>query len=218
MIVAIVVMVEHAVASSHLVARHAHAAVAALDEPAHKPVLRVRATRAPFGVVVAHALRGVEELLIDDCGHRYRDPLVAGTSYLALCLGWAPIQNSGCAVVVCTTHIRLVAYQAPDRGHAPDGFAGWRGDKLLVELPGDLPHRQIALDIVPKDAPHDRRLWFIDLEMRGPLGAARNTPIAIGAFPGDDLAGTRAPELAATISLGDLGALILSNDPLHLSE
>src|SRR3954453_7103415 len=217
-IMAIVIIVEGPIASAHLVTRHAHGTVAALDEPAQQPVFRVRATRAPFGVVIAHALRGLEELLIDDCGHRYRDPLVPGTPYLTLGPGRASAQDKGCPVVVCATPVRLIAYQAPDRGHAPDGLAGWRGDKVLVELPTDLPQRQIALDIVLKDAPHDGRLWFVDLEMRAPLAAARDASIAVGALPGDDLAGTRAPEFAATISLGDLGALILGNHALHLSE
>ena len=75
-----------------------------------------------------------------------------------------------------------------------------------------------TLTDMTKDAPHDRRLWLVDLEVRGPFGAARNTPIAIRAFPGDHLASTRTPQLAATISLGDLGALILGNHALHLGE
>jgi hypothetical protein len=49
---------------------------------------------------------------------------------------------------------------------------------ILVEPPCDLPHRQIALDIISKDAPHDRRFRLVELEVRSPVGAARNAPIS----------------------------------------
>ena len=88
----------------------------------------------------------------------------------------------------------------------------------MVQLPTDLPHRQIALDIVSKDAPHDCRLRFVDFKMGGPVGTASDTPIAIRAFPGDHFAGTRAPQLAAAVSLSNLGALIFGDYSLHLSE
>jgi hypothetical protein len=40
----------------------------------------------------------------------------------------------------------------------------------------------------------------------------------VRAFPGDHLARPRPPQLAAPISLSDLGALILGNHALHLSK
>src|SRR6476469_335613 len=101
---------------------------------------------------------------------------------------------------------------------SPGGFALRRGDKVLVEPPGDLPHREIAFDIVPKDAPYNRCLWFVDFEMGGPVRAAGDAPIAVRALPCDHLASTRPPQLAAAVSLGDLGALILGDHALHLRE
>jgi hypothetical protein len=85
-IAAIVVIMEGSVAAYHLVTRHADTAVAAFHEPTQEPVIRLRAARAPFGVVIADTLRGLEEVLADNCRDRYRDPLVTGTTYLALCL------------------------------------------------------------------------------------------------------------------------------------
>ena len=85
-IAAIVVIVEGPIATAHLVTRYANATVAALDEPAQEPVIWFRAPRAPLGVVIADALRGLEEFLVEDRGNWYGDPLVTGTPYLALCL------------------------------------------------------------------------------------------------------------------------------------
>jgi hypothetical protein len=137
---------------------------------------------------------------------------------LARSLSRVATRNSGRAIIVCTTHVGLVAYQAPDCGYSPDGLPAWRRNVVLVELPGDLPHRQIIFDIVPKDASHDRPLGLVNFEVRGPVGAACDTPVTIRAFPGDHLASTRPPQLAAPISLSDLGTLILGNHALHLSK
>src|SRR5437764_2476846 len=95
-------------------------------------------------------LCGLQRFYADDCRNRYRDPLVTRATYLALCLCWVATRDRRCAVVVCATHVSLVADHTPDGGHPPDGFALWRGDKVLVEPARDLPHRKIALDIVPK--------------------------------------------------------------------
>ena len=64
----------------------------------------------------------------------------------------------------------------------------------------------------------DHRLGFVDLEVRGSLGRARNASIPIRAFPRDHLAGTRAPQLTAAISLCDLRALVFSYHAMYLSE
>ncbi len=217
-IAAIVVIVEGPIATAHLVTRYANATVAALDEPAQEPVIWFRAPRAPLGVVIADALRSLEEFLVEDHGNWYGDPLVTGAPYLALCLCAVAVQNGGSAIVVCAAHVSLVAYRTSDHRYAPDGLPAWRRNKVLVELPGDLSHREIALDIVSKDAAYDHRLGFVDLEVRGSLGRARNASISIRAFPRDHLAGTRAPQLAAVISLCDLRALVFSYHALYLSE
>ena len=217
-IVAVVVMVEGSVATAHLVTRHAHATVAALDQPAQQPVIRFRTTRAPFGVVVADTLRCLEEFFADDCGNRYGDPLVTGTHDLALCLCWVAAKNGCGAVVVCTAYVSFVAYHAPDYRYSPNRLPARRWRPVLVELPTDLPHRKMVLDIVAKDAAHDRRLGFVDLEVCGSSDAARNASIPIGAFPRDHLTSTRAPQLTAAISLGDLRSLIFGDHALHLSE
>ena len=151
----------------------------ALDEPAQEPPIWFSATRTPFGVIIADMLRGFEEFLADDCGNCYRNPLIARTSDLALCLCWVAIQNGRGAVVVCAAYVSLVAYQTPNHRHSPDGLPAWRGHELLIELPRDLSHREIALDIVSKDAAHDHRLGFVDHEMRGSFGRARNASIPI---------------------------------------
>jgi hypothetical protein len=52
----------------------------------------------------------------------------------------------------------------------------------------------------------------------GLVSAACDTAITVRAFPGDHLASTRTPQLAAPISLSDLGTLILGNHALHLSK
>src|SRR5271167_1641561 len=75
-IAAIVVIVEGPIATTHLVTRYANATVAALDEPTQEPVIWFRAPRAPLGVVIADALRGLEEFLVEDHGNWYGDPLV----------------------------------------------------------------------------------------------------------------------------------------------
>ena len=79
---------EGSVAAYHLVTRHTHAAVTAFHEPTQEPVIRIRAARAPFGVVIADTLCSLEEFLTDNCWNRYRDPLVTGAKYLALSLCW----------------------------------------------------------------------------------------------------------------------------------
>ena len=76
----------------------------------------------------------------------------------------------------------------------------------------------MVLDVVAKNAPHDRRLRLVDLEVRRSAGAACNTPIPIGAFPGGHLPGTSTPQLAASVSLSDLGAFILGYHALHLGQ
>jgi hypothetical protein len=163
-------------------------------------------------------LRGLEEFLLEDCRNCYGDPLVTGTPYLALWPCWVAVRNARGAVVVRAAYVSLVAYHTPDHRHPPDGLPAWRRHKLLVELPRDLSHRKIVLDIVSKDAAHDRCLGFVDLEVRGSFSAARNAPIPIRAFPRDHLASTRTPQLAAAISLRDLRAFIFSYHTLYLGE
>jgi hypothetical protein len=167
------------ITTAHLVTRYANATVAALDEPSQEPVNWFRASRAPFGVVIADALRSLEEFLVEDRGNWYGDPLVTGALYLALCLCGVAIQNGCSAILVCAANVSLVAYQTPDHRYSPDGLPAWRRNKVLVEQPGDLSHREIVLDIVSKDAAHDHRLGFVDFEVRGSLVRARNASIPI---------------------------------------
>ena len=109
-IAAIVVIVEGPIATTHLVTRYANATVAALDEPAQKPVIWFRAPRAPFRVVIADALRGLKELLVEERGNWYGNPLIPGALYLALCLCGVAVQSRCSAIVVCATYVSLVAY------------------------------------------------------------------------------------------------------------
>ena len=112
MIAAIVIVVEGAIAAAHLVARYAYATVVAFDESAKEPMTGSSASRAPFGVVIADALCGLEKLFGDDCGNRNRNPLVTGTADLAGSLCKTPIRDGGRSVVVRPTYVRLVAQQA----------------------------------------------------------------------------------------------------------
>ena len=163
-------------------------------------------------------LRGLEQFFIHNFGNRDGNPLVAGTPHLVRCLARVTIHNTCVSVIVRAAYVSLVAQQAPDRGNAPHGLPARGRYAVLVEPQSDLAHRQTVLYIVSKDTPHDHCFRLVDLQVRSPLGAARDAPIAVRAFPRDYFAGARTPEFAASISLGDLGAFVLGDHALHLRE
>ena len=49
-------------------------------------------------------------------------------------------------------------------------------------------------------------------------GAAGNAAVAVGDFPGDDLAGAGPEQLAAPVTFGDLGLLVFGDHALDLGE
>jgi hypothetical protein len=48
--------------------------------------------------------------------------------------------------------------------------------------------------------------------------AASNATVAVGRFPGDDLAGAGPEQFAAPVAFGDLGLLVFGDHALHLGE
>src|SRR5215211_6818612 len=220
-VAAVVVAVEGAVAAAHLVAVGADPAVAALDQTAQQPGAGLGAAGVPLGVVAAHLLGALEGGLVDDRGHRDRDPLLAGALAVA---GLARARAAGtvavdrfAAVVVDGADVGLVAQQATDRRDAPDRLAGRRGDRAVVQVVGDLAHRPLVLDVGAEDLAHDPGLGFEDLHPRRPA-VGHDASEAVGHLPEADLAGAGAVELAAPVALGDLGALVFGDHALHLDQ
>jgi hypothetical protein len=87
-----------------------------------------------------------------------------------------------------------------------------------MQLPADLPDGGSGGPL-GEDAPHDRGLWFVDLQV-GLAGrcAARHPPVSVGRLPGDDLTGAGAEQLAPPIPFADLRPLVFGNHALHLGE
>jgi hypothetical protein len=109
MVAAVVIAVPGAVAAAHLVAVGAYLADAALDQAAQQPVPGFGASRAPLGVVPADPSRGLEGVLVHQCGHRDGDPFLAGTGNLpCLALGLR-VRHYFCAVEEDPADVGLVA-------------------------------------------------------------------------------------------------------------
>ena len=219
MVAAVIVAVPGAVAAAHLVTVGADCAAAAHDQAAQQPGARLGPAGVPLAVVAADPLDGLEDVVGDDAWHRDRDPLGGWAGPLA---GWAPARGRGRdqlgAVVVGTPDVGLVAQQPPDGRHPPHRLAGWRSNAVGVEPPGELPHGQACGHVVVEDAPDHLRFGLVDLKVRGASRPAGHPPVAVGRLPADDLADTRAPQLATPVALGDLGTLVLGDHPLDLGE
>ena len=114
-------------------------------------------------------------------------------------------------------NITFVAQDSINCRGTPYRFAGRRWHLVKVEPPHDLA-RGMARHIILENTTDHRRLRFVDRQVRHANGGSRDPAIAIGNFPEDDLATPRAPELAASIALGDLGALILRDYTLYLNQ
>ena len=215
-----VVAMDGAVAPPHLVAVDADTTGTTDDEAPQQPSLVVDIARAPLGVVPADSPRGLEESV----GHDHRagngDPLLAGSGPLQV--GSSPGAPGGRdrlgAVEVHPSNVGFVAQQAAHRRGSPHRL-GCRGGNLIgVEPPGDLPDGVPARDVVVEDPPHDSGLFLEDFEVGGDLGAAGDSPVAVGCLPGDDLANPGPPQLAPPVALGNLGFLVLGDHSLDLGE
>ncbi|MEE9279756.1 MAG: hypothetical protein V3V67_06240 [Myxococcota bacterium] len=131
-VAAVVVAVVGSVSPAHLVARHAHAAAPAFDQPPQEPMPRLGPPRAPLRVVSADSLRGLEQIFAHHRRHRDGDPLVAGAPHLAPAPPWPEIRHRLGPVVVDTSRVRFVAQDASDRGGTPDRLSSGRGNAVLV--------------------------------------------------------------------------------------
>ena len=69
----------------------------------------------------------------------------------------------------------------------------WGADTVVVQPLGDLAHREVLVDIVVEDAPHDGSFVLEDLQMRGSFADTGDAPVTVRRLPGDDFARTRAP-------------------------
>ena len=81
-VLAVVVPMEGAIAAAHLVARHTHAAVSALDQPTQQPVSGFGTPGVPPRVVAADTLCRLEQRLVEDRRNCDGDPLIARALHL----------------------------------------------------------------------------------------------------------------------------------------
>ena len=207
-----------AVGAPETLAAGVNAAGPADDQAPQQPGLVGEAPGAELGVVPAHSLGGLEDVVGDDGGHSDGDPLFLGPDPSLLGappgLGRAPHG----AVVVGPADVGLVAEEAPDDGGSPFRLAGGGGDAVDVEGQGDLADGTAPGDVVVEDSPDHDRFRLVDLEASWAVSGAGHDPVAIGRLPGNDLAGPGAVELAPPVALGDLGPLVLGDHTLDLGE
>jgi len=83
-----------------------------------------------------------------------------------------------------------------------------------VQVVGDLAHRAVPVDVGGEDLAHGLGFGLEDLNLPAAVlgGCAL---VAVGHLPEADLAGAGAVELAATVALGDLRALVFGDHALH---
>jgi hypothetical protein len=72
--------------------------------------------------------------------------------------------------------------------------------------------------VVVVDAPYHRGFRLVDLQPGRGVSASWHPAVAVGRFPGHHLAGSGPEQSAPPIAFGDLAALVLGNDALHLGE
>jgi hypothetical protein len=195
-----------------------NSARAADHQSSQEPGFVGQATRAELGVLPTDPLGGLEDVLGDDRRHGDRDPFLRrpdpSSARAPPTLGRGPYR----AVVVGPPDVSLVAQQAPHHGGPPWRLAGGGRNALDVKRLGDLADGPAASDVVVEDALDHRRFRFVDLEAGRPFRRAGDNPIAVGSFPGNNLTSSGAVELAPPVALGDLGPLVLGDDPLHLRQ
>ena len=119
MVATVVVAVERAIAPAHLVARHAHLTVTALDQPAQQPVSGFGAPGIPLRVVATDTLRRLEQFIVQDRRDRDGNPLISRAPHLTRFPRQSPVRHSLGSIGVDTADVGLVAQDARDRRYAP---------------------------------------------------------------------------------------------------
>ena len=160
----------------------------------------------------------IKRVVVDDRGHRDRDPVLARALAQAGLAAASRALDPFVAVVVDRADVRLVAQHSVNCRRSPLRLAGRRWDRSVTQLKRELANRQAPLDVRCEDLAHDLGLGFEDLDPgSSPIGID-DSAVPVGDFPERDFSGAGAVELAATVALGHLGLLVLGDHALHLDQ
>ncbi|HEY5342510.1 MAG TPA: hypothetical protein VIJ66_02505 [Solirubrobacteraceae bacterium] len=87
-----------------------------------------------------------------------------------------------------------------------------------MQVTRDLTDRVLTIDVGTENIAHDLGLGLEDLDPGGAAIVGANATMTVGHLPERDIAGASAMQLAATVTLRDLGILILGDHALHLHQ
>ena len=207
------------------VGNHAESTHAAAHEASEKILVLALEVAPREGVVLLELFLDALELrFVQKRGDGNGDPLITRTENRAgvLCLAEERVGaiafNPAPPIVVADPDVGFVVEDLPDRGRRPHrpSLAGMpaRG----VETLGRFAHRDGFVADPSEHSPDHRGLGLVDLPATGLVALPRHVAVPVGSLPAQYDALSRAVQLAASQSFGDLGPLVFGDDALDLDQ